>query len=127
MEETKMENNIEISREELERALEEANKKAQAMLDKMTPEERAQAQTKANRAIAENQAAMQKLINEANAVMNSYPPQREMMERNTAQEHGTIPNPGAYACDAAHKPRFCQNCGAQAGSGKYCEYCGSAL
>ena len=50
-----------------------------------------------------------------------------MMERNTAQEHRTIHNPGAYACDAAHKPRFCQNCGAQAGSGKYCEYCGSAL
>lgn len=122
-----MKNNTEISREELERALEEAKKKAQAVLDKMTPEERAQAQTKANMTIAENQAAMQKLINEVAAVMDGYPPQREFMEQNCAQEHGTIPNPGAYACDAAHKPRFCQNCGAQAGSGKYCEYCGKPL
>ena len=123
-----MKNNTEISREELERALEEANKKAQAMLDKMTPEERAQAQTKANRTIAEDQAAMQKLINEASAVMNSYPPQREMMERNTAQEHGTIPNPGAYVpTPAGDASRFCPSCGAKADGGKFCEYCGKPL
>lgn len=127
-----MKNNIEISREEMERALEEAQKKVQAMLNKMTPEERVQAQMKANQAIAEDQAAMQKLIDEANAVMDGYPPQREFMEQNSAQEHGTIPNPGAYVPHAAEQTaqstgRFCSNCGAKTAGGKFCEYCGSAL
>lgn len=123
-----MENNIEISREEMERALEEAQKKVQAMLNKMTPEERVQAQMKANQAIAEDQAAMQKLIDEANAVMDGYPPQREMMERNTAQEHHVNPYPGAYVPNAVQDTaRVCPNCGAKAERGKFCEYCGSAL
>ena len=119
---------MDMTPEELERALEEARRKAQAMLDKMTPEERAQAQMKANKAIAEDQAAMQKLINDAAAVMNGYPPQREFMERNTTQEHGTIPNPGAYAPNAVQDAaRVCPNCGAKTAGGKFCEYCGSAL
>ena len=129
-----MENNIGISREELERALEEAKKKAQEMLDNMTPEERAQAEMKATKAIAADQAAMQKMIADAAQLVTPqpYPPQREMMERNTAQEHRTIHNPGAYVPNAAQQiaqnaVRFCPNCGARAEGGKFCTYCGSAL
>lgn len=114
--------------EESARALEEAKRKAQEMLDKMTPEERAQAEKKAREAIEENRIAMQKLIDEAASVLKDYPPQREMMEQNTAQEHGIIPNPGAYAADAAQDVvRICPHCGAEAEGGKFCTYCGSAL
>ena len=62
----------------------------------------------------------------------AYYAARDFMEMNTAQEHHTVPYPGAHVPDGAQsgaeKPvRFCQNCGAQAGDGKFCEYCGSPL
>lgn len=98
-----MEPNVAMSREELERQIEEAKRKVQEMLDRMTPEERAQAQAKAQNLIAEDQAAMQKLIENATAVLNSTAPA------------------------AQTSPRFCRNCGAPAEGGKFCSYCGSAL
>ena len=69
-----------------------------------------------------DEAAMRKTLGDA----------RKVMEMNTAQAHHTVPYPGAYVPDGARsdaeKPvRFCQNCGAQAGDGKFCEYCGSPL
>ena len=96
------ENNLNLSREELARLLEEAKRKTQEMLDKMTPEERARAEAEAQRRIAEDQASMQQLIDEAKRVAGPAP--------------------------AAEKaPNFCRNCGAKAGGGKFCEYCGSKL
>ena len=88
-----------LTEEELKRLLEEQKKKVEAML-----------------------AAMRKTLDDA----------RKVMEMNTAQEHHTVPYPGAYVPDGARndaeKPvRFCRNCGAQAGDGKFCEYCGSPL
>ena len=71
-----MENNMNISPEELEKMLEKAKADLQAKLDKMTPEERAQAELKAQKLIAEDKAAMQKLTEDAAkyAAANAPPP-----------------------------------------------------
>ena len=111
-----------LTEEELKRLLEEQKKKVEAMLAAMTPEERADAEKKFAAMREADEAAMRKTLDDA----------RKVMEMNTAQEHHTIPYPGAYVPDGARsdaeKPvRFCQNCGAQAGDGKFCEYCGSPL
>lgn len=98
-----MENNADISREELEKMLEKAKRDAQAMLDKMTPEERAQAQARAEKAIAEDQAAMQKLIKDASALASGSDPQQKKAAG------------------------FCKHCGAPSEGGKFCTYCGMAL
>ena len=98
-----MENNLNLSQEELEKLLEKAKKDAQAILDKMTPEEREQAEINAKKLIEEDKASMQKLIDEAAAVAA-----------------GNFPN-------AKEKPKFCSNCGAPVNGGKFCTYCGSPL
>ena len=95
-----MENNLNMSPEELEKMLEKAKRDAQAMLDKMTPEERARAQAQAQRTIEEDQAAMQKLIDDAARVAAGFPAEEQ------------------------EKPKFCTHCGAQASGGKFCTYCG---
>ena len=96
-----MDNNLTMSPEELEKALEKAKKDAQAMMDKMTPEERRQAEIKAKTLIEEDKAAMQKLLDDAAGI--------------------------AGRSNRKEAPRFCANCGAPAGGGKFCEYCGSPL
>lgn len=98
-----MENNLKFSPEELEKMLEKAKKEAQAMMDKMTPEEREQAMLKAKKAIEEDNARMQKLIDDAAKVAAGFPSGEK------------------------EKPKFCTNCGAPATGGKFCEYCGNPL
>ena len=111
-----------FSSEEMQRYIEEQKKKMEAMLAALTPEERADAEKKFAAMREADEAAMRKTLDDA----------RKVMEMNTAQEHHTVPYPRAYVPDGAksdaEKPvRFCQNCGAQAGDGKFCEYCGSPL
>ena len=109
--------------EEMQRLIEEQQKKVEAMLAAMTPEERAEAEKRFAAAREADDAALRKTLDDA----------RKVMEMNTAQEHHTVPYPGAYVPDGARrsdaeKPvRFCRNCGAQAGDGKFCKYCGSPL
>lgn len=98
-----MENRMDFSPEELEKMLEKAKRDAQALLDKMTPEERAQAERRTQELINEDQASMQKMIEDARKVAAGFP----------AKENAA--------------PRFCPNCGAAAAGGKFCEYCGSQL
>ena len=98
-----MENKTDYTREELEQILEKAKKELQEKLDRMTPEEREQAAEKANKLIQEDWAAKQKLLYDAAKIAA-----------------GSIPK----ETDA---PKFCPNCGAAAGSGNFCEYCGSML
>lgn len=93
----------ELSREELQKLIEKMEREKQAMLEKMTPEERQAAELKAQKAIEEDNAAMQKLIADAAAVAA-----------------GTAPG-------QAQAPKFCSACGAPAGGGKFCAYCGSPL
>lgn len=113
---------MDFNNEDMQRYLEEQKKKVEAMLAAMTPEERAEAEKRFAAAKAADDAAMNKTLEES----------RRVMEMNTAQEHHTVPYPGAYVPDGARsdaeKPaRFCPNCGAKAGGGKFCEYCGSPL
>ena len=98
-----MENNLNLSPEELEKMLEKAKKEAQAMLDKMTPEERERAEIEAKKLVEEDKASMQKLIDDAAKI----------------------------AAESSHKakemPKFCMNCGAPVSGGKFCTHCGSPL
>ncbi|MBQ7670401.1 MAG: hypothetical protein IJS45_06745 [Clostridia bacterium] len=96
-----MENGTEISREELEKLIEKAKADLQATLDKMTPEEREQAELKAKKMIEEDEAKRKRLLETGAKI---------------ASESGT-----------SEKPKFCSNCGAKAGDGKFCEFCGSPL
>ena len=98
-----MDTNMNYTPEELQAILEKAQKELQEKLDSMTPEEREQAQLRAQQAIEDDAASMQKLIDDAAKVAA-----------------GDIP---------AQKPapKFCPNCGAPAGEGKFCSFCGGAL
>ena len=95
-----MENMVVPNQEELKKMLEKAKRELQAALDKMTPEERAQAEMKARKMIEEDKASMQALMDSAAAVAGSVP----------------------KASDAC-----CPACGAPVSGGKFCEYCGSPL
>ena len=96
-----MDTNMNYTPEELQALLEKAQKELQEKLDSMTPEEREQAQIKAQQAIEDDAASMQKLMDDAAKVAA-----------------GDIPAP---------KPKFCPNCGAPAGEGQFCSFCGGAL
>ena len=89
------------SREELEEMLEKAKRDLQEALDKMTPEERAQAEMRAQKMIEEDRAAKQALLEQGAKI--------------------------AAAIPEKPRPKFCTNCGAPAGSGKFCTNCGSPL
>ena len=90
-----------ISREEMEALLEKAKKDLQATLDKMTPEEREQAEIKAKKMTEEDRIANQKLLDDAAAIL-----------ARSSQKQA---------------PKFCGNCGAPASGGKFCTCCGSPL
>ena len=92
-----------LSREEIEKLIERMEKEKQAMLEKMTPEEREAAELKAKKAIEEDNARMQKLMADAAAIAAG-------------------PVPGKTTA-----PKVCPNCGAPADGGKFCTYCGSPL
>ena len=91
----------EYTPEELEQMLEKAKRDWQEQLDKMTPEERAQAESRAQAALEADQAAMQKLLADVAALTGGAAPKTQ--------------------------PKFCGHCGAPAGSGTLCEYCGLPL
>ena len=98
-----MDGRTDMSPEELQRQLEEAKRKLQEQLDKMTPEERQEAERKAQQLIAEDKKRMQDLVNQAAAVAA-----------------GVVP-----AGKAA--PNFCTNCGSPVNGGKFCTSCGHPL
>ena len=107
--------NTDLSKEEMQRYIEEQKKKIEEALARMTPEERAQVEKNYAALKEADDAAMRKTLDDARAVMD------------TAQEHHTIQNPGAYVPEAVRQIKFCPSCGAQAGSGNFCEYCGAPL
>ena len=92
--------------------IEEAQKAAQAKLDSMTPEERLKAQAEAQKAIAADAAARQKTMAQVKAIHD-------------AVEKGAIS--GAEAGVQAFVPlkKFCPNCGAPRGNGRFCSKCGN--
>ena len=88
-----------MSREEIEAALEKAKRAWQETLDKMTPEEREQAMRRAQQAVEEDQAARDKLLADAAALLGGAAPKQT--------------------------PKFCTHCGAEVNPGKFCIYCGA--
>ena len=114
--------NQDLSSEEMQRYIEAQKKKIEEALARMTPEERAEVEMNFAALREADDARLRKTLDDA----------RKVMEMNTAQEHHTIANPGAYVPEAARQGtdtpvRFCPNCGAKAEEGKFCEYCGSPL
>ena len=92
--------NMNPTSEEMQELIEKAKRDLEETLNKMTPEERKQAEIKARQAIADDKAEMDRMIAEAQAVAAQGTPEA---------------------------PKFCSNCGAPANGGKFCQYCGSAL
>ena len=90
----------------------EGRKQAVAKLDSMTPEERLKAQAEAQKAIAADAAARQKTMAQVKAIHD-------------AVEKGAIS--GAEAGVQAFVPlkKFCPNCGAPRGNGRFCSKCGN--
>lgn len=87
------------TQEELEKLLEKAKRDLEAKLAQMTPEERAQAEARAQQMIEDDRAANQTLIDRAAQCLAGSPA----------------------------KPKFCTNCGAPVRGGKFCTNCGSPL
>ena len=100
-----MDNNTYPTPEELEKLIEKAKKDLQETLDKMTPEERREAELRAQKMIAEDQARMQQLIDDAAAILGK---KDQKDEPKKAQD-------------------LCPHCGAPISGGNFCEYCGSPL
>ena len=98
-----MENMAIPSQEEMAKLLEKAQRDLQAALEKMTPEERAQAELRAKKMIEEDQASRQALVDEAAKILADFPPKEKAA------------------------PKFCTNCGAPVRGGKFCTNCGSPL
>lgn len=93
-----MEINPEMSKEELEKLLEKAQKELQEKLEKMTPGEREQAELRAQQLIEKDREETQSMLDAARA-----------------------------AAGSSAQPQFCEHCGAALGGGNFCAYCGSPV
>ena len=87
--------------EQIQEMIDKAQRELEETLSKMTPEERAEAERKAQQALREDEAKRQRLLDSAAELLGKSAP--------------------------TEKPKFCPNCGAPAGSGNFCEYCGTKL
>ena len=96
-----MDQKLSYTREELEQILEEQKAMLQKSLAAMSPQERAEAIRKAEQAIKEDEIKRQRLLDSAAKLL-------------------------AHSHHQKEKPKFCTHCGAKAGDGEYCEYCGKA-
>ena len=96
-----METIPEMSREEMQKAIEKAQRDLEEIRAKMTPEERAEADRRAQKMLEEDEAEHRRLIESAKQLLG---------KRLTGV-----------------RPKFCTNCGAPAGEGKFCTNCGSPL
>ncbi len=92
---------VNLTPEEMAEMIEKAKRAVQEALDRMTPEERQQAEQRAQAMIEEDKRANQELIDAAAraAALTSGKP----------------------------RPKFCTNCGAPVSGGKFCSNCGSPL
>ena len=93
------------SPEERKQLLEKARREAEEAFAKLSPEEREKVLARTQQMMTDDRAANQALIDAARAAA--------MM-------------PGA-APDAPKSPKFCPNCGAPAGDGNFCTFCGGRL
>ncbi|MBR5182109.1 MAG: hypothetical protein IKW88_07630 [Clostridiales bacterium] len=95
--------------------MEEANKRAQEELSKLSAEQRQQAEEQAKKMMEAQAADMQKIMEQVNQFKSA-----------TASGAAIGAAAGASAF-AAPKKKFCTNCGAPLGKGKFCGKCGKPL
>ncbi len=120
-----MENNADLSPEETKRLNEEAKKNARDMLDRLSPAQRELVEKAAKHEIEEDQDTIRKTIGITDTVTTIYEPQREFMEKNTAQQHHLCANSLGYVPDL---PQFCKNCGYPIEKGwNFCSNCGKPV
>ncbi len=120
-----MESNADLSLEETKRLNEEAKKNARDMLDRLSPAQRELVEKAANQKIEEDQETIRKIIGITDVVTTIYEPQREFMEKNTAQQHHLCANPMVYVPDL---PEFCKSCGYPIKKGwNFCSNCGKPV
>ena len=91
----------EPTREELEEMVRKAQKDLEERLAQMTPEERREAEIRAQKMMEEDEAERQRLLESAAKI--------------------------ASGSSQTKQPKFCPNCGAPVSGGKFCMYCGSPL
>lgn len=93
--------------------MEDANKRAQQELSKLSAEQRRQAEEQAKQIMAQQAADMQKIMEQVN--------QMKVAAGSTAAATAAV------ASAEPPKKKFCSNCGAPRGNGKFCARCGNPL
>jgi vacuolar-type H+-ATPase subunit H len=94
--------------------MEDANKRAQQELSKLSAEQRRQAEEQAKQIMAQQAADMQKIMEQVN-------------QMKVAAAGNTAAATAAVASAEPPKKKFCSNCGAPRGNGKFCARCGKPL
>lgn len=94
--------------------MEDANKRAQQELSKLSAEQRRQAEEQAKQIMAQQAADMQKIMEQVN-------------QMKVAAAGSTASATAAVASAESPKKKFCSNCGAPRGNGKFCARCGKPL
>ena len=94
--------------------MEDANKRAQQELSKLSAEQRRQAEEQAKQIMAQQAADMQKIMEQVN-------------QMKVAAAGSTAAATAAVASAEPPKKKFCSNCGAPRGNGKFCARCGKPL
>ena len=104
--------------------MEEANRQAQESLSQMSAEQRRQAEEQAKKIMEQQAADMQKIMEQINQMKGAA--------AGTTAAAG-VAAAGAATTTSAFKPaqpmakKFCSNCGAPRGNGKFCPKCGKPL
>ena len=94
--------------------MEEANRKAQESLSRLSAEQRQQAEEQAKKIMEQQAADMQKIMDQVNQMKAAAGGTAAA----TAVAASASPAPSPFA------KRFCSNCGAPVGNGKFCGKCG---
>lgn len=96
------------------KAMEEANRQAQESLSQLSAEQRRQAEEQAKKIMEQQAADMQKIMEQINQMKG-------------AATGSTAAATAAIASAEPPKKKFCSNCGAPRGNGRFCPRCGKPL
>lgn len=96
------------------KAMEEANRQAQESLSQLSAEQRRQAEEQAKKIMEQQAADMQKIMEQINQMKG-------------AATGSTAVATAAIASAEPPKKKFCSNCGAPRGNGRFCPRCGKPL
>lgn len=103
-----------MSPQEQMKIMEEANRQAQESLSQLSAEQRRQAEEQAKKIMEQQAADMQKIMEQINQMKG-------------AATGSTAAATAAIASAEPPKKKFCSNCGAPRGNGRFCPRCGKPL